>query len=79
MDLKCRLRNYGFWVSVASLIGMLLKQTGVLAPNDPTWDAVVTSVLGILIAMGIISNPTTAHPWYADDRVPPGDSESPVN
>ncbi|MGE5381642.1 MAG: hypothetical protein ACM3NT_11335 [Methylocystaceae bacterium] len=68
MKIKSRLRNYGLWVSIASLVGIILKDIGVLSPSDPTWDNIVTAVLSILVTLGILNNPTTFHPWYRDDK-----------
>lgn len=64
---KNRFRNYGLWVSIASLVGIILQNLGYIKAGDPTWDNAVTTVLSILVALGIINDPTTENKWYRDD------------
>lgn len=62
-----RFKNYGLWISVASLIPLVLKQFGVnIIPED--YNQIVTTVLSILVMAGIISNPTTSNKGYLDDK-----------
>lgn len=67
MLVKNRFRNYGLWVSIASLVGIILQNLGYIKAGDPTWDNAVTTVLSILVALGIINDPTTENKWYRDD------------
>jgi len=54
---KKRLRNYGLWVAVAAL-GLLALQTfGVDVATDK-YNQLVNGVLGVLVLLGVISNPT---------------------
>lgn len=50
-----RLKNYGLWVSLFSLIGLLLSDFNVLPENYAQY---VDIILYMLITAGIISNPT---------------------
>ncbi|MGL4451711.1 MAG: holin [Sarcina sp.] len=61
-----RLKNYGLWISVFALIPMVLNGFGVkVLPEN--YQAIVTSVLGILVAAGILNNPTTQNKGFLDD------------
>lgn len=63
-----RFKNYGFWVSVAALIPLLLNAFDVnFVPEE--YQAIVNAILAILVAAGIISNPTTESKWYGDDKI----------
>ena len=62
-----RLKNYGLWVSVAAFIPMLLKTFGVdIVPDQ--YNELVNALLGILVAAGLLNNPTTSSHWFADDK-----------
>lgn len=50
-------RNYGLWVAVAALVGMLVQDAG-LTITPEKYDGYVQAVLGILVLAGIISNPS---------------------
>lgn len=59
-----RFKNYGLWVSLASLILMALQDAGVhITPEK--FNAYVQSILGILVVLGIVSNPKEGK-WYQD-------------
>lgn len=62
-----RLRNYGLWISVASLVFMILQNSGIQITPE-TWNLYVNAILGILILLGIINNPTTDNPGFGDDK-----------
>jgi phi LC3 family holin len=66
MDLKIRLRNYAFWISVASFIVLILQTFGVTFDLGQ-YDKVVNSVLSLLVLLGIINNPTTENKGFLDD------------
>jgi uncharacterized membrane protein len=67
MSWKDRCRNYGLWVSFASLVFLLLHGVG-LEIVDGYYNRVVDFILGMLVLFGIINNPTTTHRGYWDDR-----------
>jgi uncharacterized membrane protein len=53
-----RLKNYGLWVAVSSLILMILQDAGI--PITPEkYQAYSDIVFTILILLGIISNPSS--------------------
>jgi phi LC3 family holin len=58
IDWNARLRSKAFWVSMVSLIVLLIKQLGILQVPE-NWNDVLTTVLSILSAMGIIVDPST--------------------
>ena len=47
--------NYGLWIALFSLLGLLLRDTGYL---PPTYAEYVELIMYILIALGIVSNPS---------------------
>ncbi|TCO69486.1 phage holin [Marinisporobacter balticus] len=62
-----RLKNYGLWVAVAAFIPMLLEAFGLdVLPEN--YNEVVKALLGILVLLGIINNPTTNNPGLLDDQ-----------
>lgn len=62
-----RFKNYGLWVSILALVPMLLHAFGVEIV-DQEYEAIAAVVLSILVALGIINNPTTECKWYKDDK-----------
>ena len=62
-----RFKNYGLWVSIMALIPMILSAFGVkIIPEE--YQAIANTILSILVALGIISNPSTEAKWYIDDN-----------
>lgn len=62
-----RFKNYGLWVSILALIPMVLSSLGIkVIPEE--YQAISNTILSILVALGIISNPTTNCKWYVDDK-----------
>ncbi len=54
---KKRLKNHGLWVAVAALVLMALRAFGVdVVESD--YNEIVNAVLGVLVLLGVISNPT---------------------
>jgi uncharacterized membrane protein len=49
-------KNYGLYVSVASLLFLLVKDWLKLE-TDTEWNQIINAVLGILVTAGILSNP----------------------
>lgn len=54
--MKDRLKNYGFWLSLASGIIILLQAFG-LKVDVPYVNEIITGILGVLVILGIINNP----------------------
>ncbi|WP_050180675.1 holin [Domibacillus robiginosus] len=61
-----RFKNYGLWVAVASLAGMVLQDVGMITMPE-RYDAYVNTGLTILIAAGIINNPSNGN-GYKDKK-----------
>ena len=61
-----RWQNYGLWVAVASLLFMIVQDLGFHVTPEK-WDAYVDLILGILIMLGIISNPKEGK-WFSDNQ-----------
>jgi phi LC3 family holin len=62
MNLKQKFKNYGFWMSLTAAVILVLQTIGKnfgFSVNDEAITSVVNSILGILILLGIISNPTS--------------------
>ena len=57
-----KLKNYGLWVSLFALIGLLLSDLGKMPSN---YDQYVQILLYMLVAAGVISNPDNGK-WYVD-------------
>ena len=55
--MKEKFKNYGLWMSVASCIIMLLQACG-LRIDVPYVNEIISAVLGVLVVLGIISNPS---------------------
>lgn len=58
IDWKARLQNKAFWVSMVSLIVLLIQQLGIIQVPD-NWKEVMTTILSILSAMGIVVDTST--------------------
>lgn len=62
-----RFKNYGLWVSLFALVPMILSAFGVkIVPDE--YQIAVNSVLAVMVALGVINNPTTDTKWYSDDK-----------
>lgn len=57
-----KLKNYGLWLSLFSLLGLLLKDTNLLPVN---YNQYVELIMYILITLGVVSNPS-AGKGYVD-------------
>ena len=60
--IKERLKSWAVWVSVLGAVGVILNSVGVfdkLGITSQTFDIIVNSVGSILIAFGILNNPTS--------------------
>lgn len=61
-----RVNNYGLWVSFAALSYAMLQLFGIGLPPDQ-WEMIVNGLLGILLALGILNDPTTQNRGFRDD------------
>lgn len=62
---QSRWQNYGLWVSLASVVGMIINLK--YPEFTGTWNDFYTVILTGLSTAGIISNPTTTNKGYIDD------------
>lgn len=59
--MKGRLRSWALWVSVLGALGIILDNLGVFARlgiDGERWTVLVNAVGGILVAFGILNDPT---------------------
>lgn len=56
MKLPRRFKNYGLWVALASLVGLILNDAGLVAPEQ--YQTYVDAAFAVLIAAGVITNPS---------------------
>ena len=66
--MKEKFRNYGLWISLISAVLMILQSMG-LKFDLPYINEVITSILGVLVALGIISNPSDGTGYSDKGRV----------
>jgi uncharacterized membrane protein len=59
-----RLKNYGLWIAVASLILIVLQMFGVSIAED-RYNEVVNAVLTVLVLAGVVNNPSNGK-GYSD-------------
>ena len=60
--IKERLKSWAVWVSVLGALGVILNAFGVfekIGIDSTTFDVIVNAVGTILIAFGILNNPTS--------------------
>lgn len=65
---KKRISNYGFWISLASLIPLSFQTFGNIDLLPANYDQIVNCFLTLLVAVGICSNPTTTTKFFNDDE-----------
>lgn len=61
VSIRERLRSWAVWLSVLGAVGVILNATGVfqkLGIESSVWDIIVNAVGSVLIAFGILNNPT---------------------
>ncbi|MNO76454.1 Bacteriophage holin [compost metagenome] len=67
MNDSSRFKNYALWISVFSLIPLILEAFGLnIIPKN--YNEIVTAILSVLVMAGIINNPSTDSKWYLDDE-----------
>ena len=52
LDIKARLKNKYFWISLISLVVMLLEQLGIKLPFD--LNSISRTILSIAVLLGIV-------------------------
>ena len=63
-----RFRNYGLWVPILALMPMVLRIFGIrIIPEQ--FKEVSSMILLVLVALGILNDPTTQYKGYRDDKV----------
>ena len=65
--MKDRLKNIGFWTSLIALIpivGMMFFDYSF----PPEYEAFGNSLVALLVALGIVNNPTTKNKGFFDDK-----------
>jgi uncharacterized membrane protein len=67
IDVRSRMKSYSFWISLASAIVLALTQFGVKVDNEYIMGC-VQAVLGILVLLGLVNNPTTKNAGFGDDQ-----------
>lgn len=67
-NLKSKLGNYGFWISLTSAVVVFLQSIGVKIDNEIACQ-VVGSFCSILVVLGIVSNPSIGR-GYVDKPKP---------
>lgn len=61
VSIRERLKSWAVWLSVLGALGVILNATGVfqkLGLDSTSWDIIINAVGSILIAFGILNNPT---------------------
>jgi uncharacterized membrane protein len=51
-----RFKSYSLWVALFSLVGLIVNDFGLLAPEQ--YDQYVAAILTVLVAAGVVSNPS---------------------
>jgi uncharacterized membrane protein len=65
---KNKLRNYGLWIAIASLVAIFVPRLfGIEFPLGD-WKIFVDSILSILVIFGILNNPSTNSYGWKDDE-----------
>ena len=61
VNIKNRLKSWAVWISVLGAVGVILNSLGVfekIGIDSAAFDVIVNAVGTILIAFGILNNPT---------------------
>jgi|LGOV01.1.fsa_nt_gb uncharacterized membrane protein len=78
MNLKDKIKNYGFWMSLTASVILMLQVLGKafdFMVNDELITSIVTSVCGIFIVLGLISNPASGT-GYVDKLEEPEEKDN---
>lgn len=55
-NLKEKMKNYGFWISLCSAVLLVISNFG-LKIDAPYVEEIISSILGVFVVLGVISNP----------------------
>ncbi|SQC85177.1 holin, phage phi LC3 [Clostridium perfringens] len=62
---KSRFKNYGLWLSIATLISLVLQRFEInILPDN--YQEIVKAILSILVLIGVINHPTSNYNEYSD-------------
>jgi uncharacterized membrane protein len=61
-----RFKNYGLWVAVAALVGLILNDSGLVAPEK--YQEYVNLIFAVLIAAGIVNNPSLGSGFKDEEK-----------
>lgn len=64
--LKKRMKNKAFWISLIALAPLVAKTFGVELVQDE-FDQLANALLAVLVAAGIVNNPTAGTGFMDDD------------
>lgn len=65
-----RIKNVGFWVSLAAAVVLILQAFGITV-DIPEVNAAVNSVCTVLVMLGILNNPTEGKGYFDLDALSP--------
>jgi hypothetical protein len=71
--MKEKFNNYGLWISIFSLVGLILVDT-VPDFDESRYKVYVQAILAVLISGGVISNPSVGK-WFSDKNANDGEKE----
>jgi len=58
--MQSRWKSPVLYTSLIAALALILKAFGVIVIDDATLSAVTSIVLGLLVALGVVNNPTSA-------------------
>lgn len=61
MNLKTRLKSWATWISVLGALGVIFDAVGLFelwGLTNETYQNIITAICSILVAFGILNNPT---------------------
>ena len=70
MNILNKFKNYGTWISMFAMIGLILQIYGLLPKlglTNDTFNQIVNAILAFLVAAGIVNNPENGK-GYLDDK-----------
>lgn len=73
MNLKEKMKNKGFWVSLASAVIVVLQACG-LKLDLPYVNEIITGVLGVLVVLGIVSDADSGRGYKDEEKNGEGES-----
>lgn len=65
--IKARIKNYAFWVSLFSLLGLIVDMK--YPQFTGNFGTISKGILTLIVAAGIANNPTTQNAGFGDDMV----------